>query len=201
MDVSFSIDMKNAWVRNISAFLAGLVVVRDGLELVINGDTSKLFSTINGEVEVRSKESTLNTRNSYEQFLQHVGELFVKHNHQWSIPPQTVIDVISQAILTNRPSDDIRLLSLRRNGLDGVIEELGGAVGELFRRLFGATRYIVNGEIGPEIEKLLEELEVLSTQAAHTRRRGLGIIIIGIEMLKRTYIQEGVTNVEVGSRT
>jgi hypothetical protein len=107
------------------------------------------------------------------------------------VPPESPIE-------RNTPVEDIRLLSLTHKSLDGVLEDLGGFAGDLFRKLFGSTRYVVRGEIDAELQKLLRELENDSKQDRETKRRAIAIIIIGIEILKQTYMQEGVTFVQVG---
>src|SRR5690242_3720053 len=108
MEFKFSIDMKTARLRNISTFLGGLTLVRDGIELMISGEREQMYARIEREIEKTFNLSEL---------LMDLGRRLAERD-EWSVPSQPIFDIVFQSLLRVRGrEEDIRLVALTRGSL------------------------------------------------------------------------------------
>ncbi|MEK6406159.1 MAG: hypothetical protein AABN34_04265 [Acidobacteriota bacterium] len=199
MDLRFTVDMRQASVRNVALFLGGLSLIRDGLEVMADHGVERLLAERKNEFVVIVGDGRYeNLYHALPNLLRRAGKTLIAGGDWRSELPEAAGILVSDLLLGSRPpKEDLRLETLKRGSLEGVISDIFRTIFNRFGKVFRASNSILPGHEGYEMEATLRDVYGESEAEPETKDLGIGIIAIGVEMLRRAYAHEGVTSVEV----
>ncbi|MFN2414547.1 MAG: hypothetical protein ABR603_05335 [Pyrinomonadaceae bacterium] len=194
MEIRFRIDMPRASVRAAAVVLGSLTVMRDGLQLIVQGGADEFARKLN---EATQKDAPPGSPLYFgAESLMTVGDLAL-NQHAWAVLPATERLLLTQAILQTRPPrDDMRLVALNSGSLESVIEEKVEQVGGFFRTMLERLNSVFKGGEGKEFKDLLKDLPTRPEQA-ESRLLGVGAIIVGAENLRSAPVTQDIRRIYV----
>jgi hypothetical protein len=194
MEIRFRIDMPRASVRAAAVVLGSLTVMRDGLQLIVQGGADEFARKLN---EATQRDAPPGSPLYFgAENLMTVGDLAL-NQHAWAVLPATERLLLTQAILQTRPPrDDMRLVALSSGSLEAVIEEKVEQVGGFFRTMLEKVNSVFKGGEGKELKDLLGDLPTRPEQA-EARLLGVGAIIVGVENLRSAPVTQDIRRIYV----
>lgn len=200
MQFGFNIDMQKVGLRNVSLFLSGLALIRDGLELTLDGGIARFIPAPNeARYHVHFVGPPIYGTDVIEPDLRTLSDIGKRLliEKQWPVSARGGA-ILLYDLLSRRPPDrDIRLVTLHAGTLDGVIDDVLDMIGDFFGRIFHSS---TSKDISHDIRSILEEVTKTSRQPDETKFAGVGLVIIGIEILKTSYEGGKVSKVEFWSK-
>lgn len=193
MEIRFRIDMPRASVRAAAVVLGSLTVMRDGLQLIVQGGADEFTRKLNEATQSDPPGSALYFGS---KSLTMVGDLAL-NRHAWGLLPATTRLLLTQAILQTRPPrDDMRLVALSSGSLEAVIEEKVEQVGGFFRTMLERLNSVFKGGEGKEFKDMLGYLPTRQEQP-ESRLLGMGAIIVGVENLRSAPVTQDIRRIYV----
>lgn len=194
MEIRFSIDMPRASVRAAAVVLGSLTVMRDGLQLIVQGGADEFTRKLN---EATQKDAPPGSPLYFgAESLMTVGDLAL-NRQAWAVLPATERLLLTQAILQTRPPrDDMRLLNLSSGSLEAIIEEKIEQVGGFFRTMLERVNSVFKGGEGEGLKGMLGDLPTRPEQP-EARLLGVGAILVGAENLRSAPVTQDIRRIYV----
>jgi hypothetical protein len=168
-------------VKNAAEFLGSLVIMRDGLELLVNGNVNEYVAKATMQFS-----PLFFTPDSLLTLLREMGKVVID-NHNWPVLPEEQ-QLITTEMLLNASSNTggLQLVSVNSGSLDGIFEDVFDRVGKLFRDLLGTSSSIVNGGEGAELKASLRTIIAQADQSRDIQLASAAVTMIGAEKQKRS---------------
>ncbi|HJY31146.1 MAG TPA: hypothetical protein VJ306_24125 [Pyrinomonadaceae bacterium] len=168
-------------VKNAAEFLGSLVIMRDGLELLVNGNVNEYVTKATMQFS-----PLFFTPDSLLTLLREMGKVVID-NHNWPVLPEEQ-QLITTEMLLNASSNTggLQLVSVNSGSLDGIFEDVFDRVGKLFRDLLGTSSSIVNGGEGAELKASLRTIIAQADQSRDIQLASAAVTMIGAEKQKRS---------------
>lgn len=168
-------------VKNAAQFLGSLVIMRDGLELLVNGNVNEYVAKATMQFS-----PLFFTPDSLLTLLREMGKVVID-NHNWPVLPEEQ-QLITTEMLLNASSNTggLQLVSVNSGSLDGIFEDVFDRVGKLFRDLLGTSSSIVNGGEGAELKASLRTIIAQADQSRDIQLASAAVTMIGAEKQKRS---------------
>lgn len=201
MKFTFKVNMGHRHLRNVSLFLGGLALIRDGIDLAVNGGIERYerFPPLAGIAPYPD----FGFRFDYYDLLNHPryglvekGRGFVKTN-EWQPHPANAAVLAYSYLQVPSSVEDIELVEMKTGSLEGVFKDILDRIANIFNNVFSSTKFIVRGEIAHETKIAVREIVALSQQPDRIKFAGIGLTMIGVEILLTSYMNEKVSTVEV----
>jgi hypothetical protein len=200
MQLHFNIDMRKPGVSNVALFLGALSLIREGLDFAINGGADRFTFDPNEQIyhiHILNPQSHLDRIvEPNARFLSDLGRS-VLESGQWYALAKPGTPFLYDLLKRIPPDRDIRLSTLKTGSLDGVIDDLIDAIGSWFHRILSSSTKFIYGENNEEIKSILNEVARTSTQSRETKNAGIGLVIIGAEVLATSYKIGEVSQIHV----